>query len=391
MKKILIVRFSSFGDIVQAMGVVPCLGQTFPDAAIDWVVRSDFAEVVRLEGRIRRVWSFERHAGFMGLVNIARLAQLAREIHAEQYDLIYDAHSNLRSTILKLLLRGLSIFGPLRALSAKKTTTIITRSKERWKRLLLFYFRINHFDKPFCGAKSYLQPLFPMFPVFNFMHAHWDFPQHFEQSNDANIVNIVLVPSAAWPMKRWPLEHFHQLLKILGESLAAAAAAAATACRPSGYRFVIIGGPEDSFCEELVLRYNQHARDAQDAQAAQLGDWPAISNLAGKLTLLESCYVVATSCLVVSADTGFLHVADLLGKPGVALIGPTAFGFPSGKSLKVMEADESAQLKCRPCTKDGRGKCSHQIYQFCMVAITPERVAEQLLSVLDLERKELAG
>jgi heptosyltransferase-2 len=96
--------------------------------------------------------------------------------------------------------------------------------------------------------------------------------------------------------------------------------------------------------------------------------------MAGKLSLMESMGIVKKSNLVISADTGIIHVADLIGTPGISLIGPTAFGFPTGAHIKTLEVD----LPCRPCTKDGRGNCSQKVYQKCMVDITPEMVVKNI-------------
>jgi heptosyltransferase-2 len=147
-----------------------------------------------------------------------------------------------------------------------------------------------------------------------------------------------LVPSAAWEMKRWPLSHWKKLIEILPEA-----------------KFMVLGGREDHlFCEELV---------AVDPLRVQ--------NQAGKLSLVESCYFIKISKLVVSADTGLLHVANVLGVSAISLMGPTAFGFTTGDHIKTLEVD----LSCRPCTKDGRGKCSDSLWQRCMIEIEPIKVA----------------
>ena len=96
--------------------------------------------------------------------------------------------------------------------------------------------------------------------------------------------------------------------------------------------------------------------------------------MAGKLNLVESCFAVYSSEMLISGDTGLLHVADHLGKNAIALIGPTAFGYPSGPWVEVLETN----LSCRPCTKDGSGKCKDKVYQNCMVQIVPERVSQYL-------------
>ena len=167
----------------------------------------------------------------------------------------------------------------------------------------------------------------------------WDFDLKIpkERRNDLEIFadKIVLAPSAAWEMKRWPLGHWIELVDRWPEG-----------------EFVLLGGKNDGFCGEI-------ARGRRN-----------VTSLIGTLSLVESCYVVSRARLVVSADTGIIHVADLLGTKGLCLMGPTAFGFPTGGHIKVLEVP----LGCRPCSKDGRGRCGQEVYQKCMVDIVPERV-----------------
>ena len=92
--KVLIIRFSSFGDIVQCSSVVELIRQKFPAAQIDWVTRSDFDYLVKLNNDVNKVWSFNKKAGFKGLID------LGLKLRAEEYSYVYDAHNNLRSKVL---------------------------------------------------------------------------------------------------------------------------------------------------------------------------------------------------------------------------------------------------------------------------------------------------
>jgi len=86
---------------------------------------------------------------------------------------------------------------------------------------------------------------------------------------------------------------------------------------------------------------------------------------------LQSAVVINLSDLIIANDTGLLHVADQMAKPTIALIGPTAFGYPSHPGSTTLEIE----LPCKPCSKDGRGRCVNTVYQKCLVELTPERVA----------------
>lgn len=328
--KVLIIRFSSFGDIVQCSSVVELIRQKFSGAEIHWVTRKDFENLVKLNNSINKVWALDKKTGLRGLL------QLAFALRSQNFTHVYDAHNNLRSRVLKLILMTRFSFPEL-----------VTRSKDRLKRILLFQFRMNTFPKPFIGIASYLNPLekWGMRKSDSPRLVNWTFSSDVQKKIDTVIQEttgtskmIALVPSAAWEMKRWPLDHWKKLIAILPQA-----------------RFVVLGGKEDTFCQELA-----------DVDPAR------VFNLAGKLSLIESCRLVQKAELVISADTGLLHVADVLGVKALSLMGPTAFGFTISSLIKTMEVD----LPCRPCTKDGRGKCSQNIYQLCMVDITPASVAE---------------
>lgn len=331
MPKFLIIRFSSIGDIIQCMGIVSGIKKRFPDAEIHWIARKDMSSFLSMDKRINKIWAFNKEDGLKGLL------RMAGELKKQRYDYIYDAHSNIRSNILKFKLLPFLGHRPHHVL----------RSKERVKRFLLFRLGINRFDWPFRGMESYRKPL-KKWDITDFSsdYSDWYFPDGFKEKLNALITprTITLVPSANWEMKRWPVAHWKRLIELLPD-----------------YQFIILAGPADSFCQEIQAIAPER-----------------VENLAGKTSLHESCYLVKQSQLVISADTGFMHAADLFGIKTLALIGPTAFGFPSGPTVETLETN----LSCRPCTKDGRGKCKQNIYQKCMIDITPEWVAKAVTRLL---------
>lgn len=320
--KVLIIRLSSFGDIVQCMGVVDSLTQEPLCAQVDWLARQDLAEVPALSSKVHKVYSFDRKEGLLGWI------RLGLKLRLESYTHIYDAHSSLRSRILCFILRPFGI-GP----------KFVRRSKERIKRILLFKFRVNKFPKPFKGMISYFEPLQAWG-----VKAQDKFRDDWVFDNQLPYEGIVLAPSAAWEMKRWPMEHFKKLINLMPDK-----------------KFLILGGPSDDFCQDL-----------EDMDPTR------VTNLAGKLTYKESCQLVASSKLLISGDTGLIHVADLAGVNGISLMGPTAFGFTTNSNIKTLEVD----LECRPCTKDGRGECSQSVYKKCLIDISPELVAKTATSFL---------
>jgi heptosyltransferase-2 len=347
-KKFLIIRFSSIGDIIQCMTAVDGILNHYPDAEIHWIARKDMSSFLAMDQRIHKVWGFDRAKGFKGLL------EQAKQLKKEKFDFVYDAHSNIRSIILKTVLvpRWKRWFG----IGPKFTM----RSKDRIKRILLFKFGIDRFPMPFKGMLSFRKPLEKWgINDYSKVNQKWHFPAELREKIDGEILDklkgdrdklITLVPSAAWMMKRWPVSYWQKLIAELPD-----------------YNFMILAGPADVFCKEIEELAPER-----------------VFNLSGKTNLLESCYLVQQSNLVISGDTGFLHAADKFNIPALSLMGPTAFGFTTGEHIKTLEVD----MKCRPCTKDGSGKCKMKIYQQCMIDITPKWVAEEAVEVLSKQVKE---
>jgi ADP-heptose:LPS heptosyltransferase len=322
--KLLIIRFSSFGDIIQALSVIECFLNKFPEGQIHWAIRSDFTQLLKSNSKITKIWPLERKQGFSGLWD------LTKQLRKEKYTHVYDAHNNLRSRFLSFFLCP---------------KFFLRRSKNRLKRFLLFKLRINFFPKRLLAHDTYIGPLkkwgIENVPLKN---SQLIIPNEIKQKVASKIPFkpfIALIPSAAWELKRWPLEYWQKIIEV----------------SPSE-NFVILGGPEDTFLERLITPENNSR----------------VINLSGKLSLLESCAVVQHARAAIGNDTGLSHAADQLGTPIVFLTGPTAFGLPSRKTSISMEID----LWCRPCSKDGRGKCINSVYKKCLYDIKPETVQKEL-------------
>lgn len=328
-QRLLVIRFSSFGDIVQAIGVPAAFLTVFPSSQVDWLVREDFRRLLSGQPAIRHIYAFERQQGSLGLIKLAwKLASTVGYTH------LYDAHNNLRSKIFCAVFR-------LR----RPSVLFARRPKQRLRRFLFFNFRLPTIKTPFQGADSFHEPL-----------RKWGLSETVSQgrqyfSNEALPPEIAaeiqslkrpviaLAPSAAWEMKRWPIEHWRSLVTEMTEA-----------------SFILLGGPQDHFINQI-------------ASAAP----NRCLNLAGRLTLAQNAAVFDRADLIIANDTGLLHVADQMERPTFALIGPTAFGYPSHATSRTLEV----KLACQPCSKDGRGGCINPVYQRCLVELLPERVATQ--------------
>jgi len=311
------------------MSIIGGFKNKYPNSEIHWIIRKDLASLLKIDPRIDHIWEFDKKLGIIGLI------KLAFKLRKEKFTKVYDAHSNIRSNILKIIINPLGL-----------RTKLITRRKNRFKRILLFQFRINLLPKPFKSFESFRNPL-KKWGVNNFYTPknNWKFPDKIEQKCSFFLSNlptktITIVPSAAWELKRWPIKYWKKLVEIL-----------------SDFHFIILAGPKDYFCDEIVKI-----------------DPERIKNLAGKTNILESFCITSHSKFVISGDTGFLHASDLFNKPGIALIGPTAFGYPSGSKMKIFYRN----LSCQPCSKDGSTKCKLKEIKKCLTDITPKQIAIQV-------------
>lgn len=334
--RVLIIRLSSFGDILQTLPAVDALASS--GATVGYLTKPAFSPLLRNNPHVNRVIELD------GKGALPQLLSTAWKIHHLNYTHIYDAHNNLRSLILKTLLFLLSLF------FRNTKYTFLTRSKNRWKRFLFFKLRRPVFKMPFRGAESFLTPI-EQWGIYaknkNTQHLFLKSPTAEPQLTKTpwpTTAFVALAPSAAWENKRWPVEYWKTLVASLPQ-----------------YQFVILGGPEDSFCEDI------HEASPKNTV-----------NLAGKLTLLESCAAIESAQALVSADTGLLHASDQLNKKNIALIGPTAFGYPYNASSVILET----QLYCKPCSKDGRDPCVNPVFQKCMKEISPKTVATHLIQLL---------
>jgi ADP-heptose:LPS heptosyltransferase len=342
-KEILLIRFSSIGDVLQSLSVAGALKKRYPNAEVHCLTRADMTEIVRTQPDIDQILTVDRNDGWRGLFKVIKL------IMTYQYDLIYDAHNNIRSRLILGFITGpFGIFGRL-----SKITRII-RPKYRWRRLLLFRLRINRYPQPFTGQFSLLEPLHSL-GISTIPPAAPQLALTPEQlMRGQQIINaaqlpgsttIALSPSASYAMKRWPLTHWCELMKISS----------------SDTNFVILGGPLDT-----------------DLKAIEDIDPKRVVNLAGKLTLIESISVISQCHGLVSSDTGLMHAAEQMGLPCIALMGPAPFGYPCRTSTKILERD----LPCRPCSKHGEKPCHNPNFQECLASIPPSEVLEHINSMM---------
>ncbi|WP_315816921.1 glycosyltransferase family 9 protein [Paraflavitalea speifideaquila] len=322
--KFLIIRFSSIGDIVLTTPVVRCLKKQVVTAEVHYLTKPAFRTIVETNPYIDKVHYLQDDFNAM----IASL-------QAEDFDYVIDLHHNLRTLKVK------------RALG-KQAFSFNKLNIPKW---LLTNFKINKMPDIHI-VDRYLGTL-QSFGIRNDGGGLDYFIPETDKVKESDIPTahhagyIGIVIGAALNTKKYPL---HKLQAL---------------CASIQHPIILLGGKED----------------AAQGDAIAAADNVKIYNACGKFNLNESADLVRRSKLIITNDTGLMHIASAFNKPIISLWGNTVpeFGMypymPARQGLyDIMEVKD---LSCRPCSKIGYNKCPKKHFK-CMELIKPEEVLEKV-------------
>jgi lipopolysaccharide heptosyltransferase II len=344
-QKILILKPSSLGDVVQALPVLRMLKRHWPQSEIHWWIDSHLAPLLAddpdLAGLIlfeRRRWSSPRYW--------PEVLQSVHRTRTEAFDCVIDLQGLARSAIFAWL--------------ANAPLTIGLESTREGARG--FYDLVVPRPSYDTHAVDWYVRVLPRLGV----PVNWDINWLPDQPKVTAELRrkwpmdgarwVVLQPGARWLNKRWPVEHFSELTRRLAAS------------NPD-LRFAILGSGDDQPLGEAISR----------AAAGRCLD------LTGKLSLPEMVAWIRWCEVMVTNDTGPMHVAAGLGKPVAALFGPTdpRRTGPYGQLENVLRL----QLECVPCMKSS---CAYAKPLECLRALTPETVFAAVRKHLESPRSSTA-
>jgi len=322
---VLLVRFSSIGDILLTTPLVRALARRHPEAKLIYVTKRAMAPLVADNPHL---------AGVVTLEPDEPVRHLARRLRALAPTHGLDLHGSVRSAGLRLLVRcrwsGYRKRKGARALLISTKLDLYRRHAPVAERYFEAARRLD--TRPDGGP-----PEFCLGGGARDRAAQW-----LAERGLADAQLAALAPGAAHATKRWPIAHWSALAERL---------------RADGYRPVVVGGPDDrGLAQQLVAE----------------GTGAAVS-AAGECSLQETGALLERARVVVSGDTGVMHMATGVGTPVVALFGPTVgqFGFfPYRARSIVLER----ALECRPCSATGTAACPLGHHR-CLADITPAEVA----------------
>ena len=305
MKKILIIRFSSIGDIVLTTPVIRCLKTQLPDAEIHYLTKKQNHSLLQENPFLTRTWLYENN-----------FKELLPQLKAEQFDFVVDLHKNLRSLYVLFHLQKPS--GTFQKLNLKKWM-MVNLKIDRLP-------RIHIVDRYFAAVRS--------LGIANDRKGL----DYFIPSGDE--VDLSLLPETFRHGFIACVIGGKHLTKILPEDKVA------EICHKISRPVVLLGGKEDV---ERGSRIEQLAGSS-------------VFNACGRFSINQSASLIRQADKVITNDTGLMHIAAAFGKNILSVWGNTIpeFGmypYLEGKENAVSGIFEVKGLSCRPCSKIGFEKC----------------------------------
>ena len=313
MKKVLIIRFSSIGDIVLTTPVIRCLKEQHPNVEIHYLTKKVFKGLLENNPYVSKIHTIEKN-----------VSEVISDLKKENFDLIIDLHKNLRSTQVKNSL-------------GKKSFSFKKLNFQKW---ILVKFKVNRMPAMHI-VDRYMQTVSSLGIKNDNKGLDYFIPEKDEVAISTLPVShqngyVGFVIGAKHFTKQLPTEKVISICKKLNQPI------------------ILLGGKED------ITRANEIEKDVG----------ATIYNTCGKLNLNQSASLVKQASKIITNDTGLMHIASAFKKEIISVWGNTVpdFGFapymPSPKS-KIVEVKN---LSCRPCSKLGYSKCPKGHFK-CMMEI----------------------
>ena len=333
--KILILKPSSLGDVIHALPVLRLLKLHFPASEIFWWIDSSFAPLLEGDPDLAGVVRFERKRW----AKPQYWPEMVRSIlwlRQQKFDLVIDLQCLARSAMFAWLARGKFLAGLDEVREGARGFYDLAVSRKSFHTHAVDWYL------------SVLPPLgVPVHKNFTWLPERPAITAAVKKKWPVkNSRWIALQPGARWMNKRWPVEKFSELVRLLGAKFPTA-------------RFAIIGGKDEQLLGEII----------------STADPARCLNLCGKTSLLEMVEWLRLSELLVTNDTGPMHVAAALGKPLVALFGPTEprRTGPYSQLENVMRVE----LPCAPCMKSA---CHYIEPEECLRGISAAAVFDRVVA-----------
>ncbi len=332
--KILILKPSSLGDVVQALPVLRLLKCHLPEAEIYWWIGANLEPLLAEDPDLAGVIKFSRDR-WAAPKHWYEISTAIQRLRRTEFDWVIDLQSLFRSGVFAWLANG-------------KLTVGLDSQREGSQMFYDYLVRRPSYETH--AVDWYLEVLrflgVPVDHQFEWMPARPKVAEALaEKWPDFKSRWLILQPGARWRTKRWPVEHFSEL---------------ASRCirKAPDLRIAVLGGPEErELGEKICHSAPEHCLD-----------------LTGKLSLPEMVEWIRASELMVTNDTGPMHVAAAVGTPVLALFGPTE----PRRTGPYGQLDRVLQLKTPPCIPCLKPRCRWSNPHECLRALSPDMVFDAI-------------
>jgi len=325
-RKVLIIRFSSIGDIVLTTPVPRCIKTQFPDMEVHYCTKKAFRTLVENNPYIDKVYTLE-----------SGLKELISKLKAENYDFIIDLHRNIRTKLIKLVLR-------------KPSSSFDKLNYEKW---LYVNLRINKLPNVHI-VDRYLNAAKPLNVKNDNLGLDYFIPEKDQVELDWLPFEfhkgfVALVIGATYFTKKLPYEKLIELCDRIAKPI------------------VLIGGKEDFEMGEKLTRFFEKRESSApyEEKLTELGKKSVLFNACGKFNLNQSADLIKKATHVFSHDTGMMHVAAAFRKNTFSIWGNTIPQFGMYPYKTKFTIFENNKISCRPCSKLGYHKCPKKHFR-CM-------------------------
>lgn len=328
MPKILVLRFSSIGDIVLTSPVIRCLKNQVKGIEIHYLTKQPFTSILNTNPYIDKVFGFQK-----------KLTEVIPELKKENYDFVIDLHHNIRSKQVTWALN-------------KPYKSFPKLNLKKW---MLVNFKINkmpalHIVDRYFKATSHFKIKNDNKGLDFFIPAK-DEVQLYEQHDNVKHGYVAVVIGAQHFTKRLPN---HKIIEL---------------CKKIPFPTVIIGGKEDVENASII---------AKELKSN-------VINATGKYNLFQSASIIKQAAVVITNDTGMMHIAAAFQKRIISVWGNTVpeFGMypymPGNEDNYKIE--EVKNLSCRPCSKIGKTSCPKGHFK-CMNEIDVDVISKQVMAYI---------
>ncbi|MFC2138212.1 glycosyltransferase family 9 protein [Bacteroidota bacterium] len=322
--KFLIIRFSSIGDIVLTTPVVRCLKQQVEGVEIHYLIKKRFSTLVKNNPYIDKVHEFE-----------GELSKTISNLKKENYHYIIDLHRSLRSKIVKSRLKVLSF----------------SFNKLNFHKWLIVNFKIN------------------ILPNIHIVDRYLKTVSIFDVNNDNKGLDYFIPEEDEVKLQSLPIKIEN---KYIAFSISAnhntkqlPADKIISICEKLPFPVVLLGGEDNNELGSIIQK--------------SVGQ--NVYNACGKYNLNQSASLIKQSDMVITHDTGLMHIAAALKKKIISVWGNTIpeFGmqpYLPGDDSKIVEVNN---LKCRPCSKIGHNRCPKKHFK-CMKEINEKTILDLIMN-----------